>query len=478
MFAKKFLSLLSTLFIGSQLVSRAFAACTINCDHTLSSCTIDNDCEDNAYYSLFAANDESGTAYEFSKTATSYGKVIKVTSKADNEFTEAADGYYKNGADYFISKQGTTVTVAAVDPAIALSYTDGNYYLITSTSTVFTGTAENRVVVLAKDNAITKVTLGTGSYLVKNKVAAVSTVDNVIAVKVDDDEIVLDGDINSEQEYCVDGTTKEITTREVNFCDSNVSGVNCDKYYLCTTGVCVDKTTAFDPRDVAPIEPTVTCTNTIGLSSCADGDFYITDSGTTDLKTGTGAGDLYSCKTTGVNTVTCTIETALVGYVKNADTTNASAIPYIQCSATGTAANSCQAIAQPTANACTDPAAGVGALIYNSEYFVCIDGTTPVALSSDGSYLINAGTASTFENTGVKNIYSVVAKIDGGNVIRKVQDEKKYIYVVKATKRVYAKGESGASAAICSGTSFVAGAAEYVLNQTEGDLVDYYKENN
>jgi len=45
-------------------------------------------------------------------------------------------------------------------------------------------------------------------------------------------------------EYCVDATSKIVSTRVENYCDSGSNG--CDKYFTCVAGVCTDTT---DDRD-------------------------------------------------------------------------------------------------------------------------------------------------------------------------------------------------------------------------------------
>jgi len=509
MFGKKLLSLVSLLFLGSK-----FATVSADCTTTYSGGLLINEECDIGYYLINKAgngllasvasnecvgetctlvycseNDNSTTCTPKASVTglVTYGldgtTILECTAGQCSVKTASESGCTGALAGGIISG-GSKLCITAENSSekdFSYSVTNNSYYYITvaiGSTTVFTGPDEvsgNAKKVLVRiGNGIAELITAFGdrttNYLAHDG-------SDEIAIKYDGvDTISKNVLITGDEEYCVDDNTKVITERSPNFCTNGLANVNCDKYYLCDSGVCQDKTTTIDARQE------VTCNNNgiNGITTCDDGDYYITVTGQVTLKDGTGAGDLVECKATAdPSIIQCNKKTDIIGYLKNADGTNASTIPYIKCSAKNDGTATCEAIGQPSESACTDSTAGTGKLIYNSVYKICIDGTHSVDIenaSVAGSYLIDASKDSAFEHAGVKNIYSVVAKIGGGNAIRKPQDGKKYIYVKTTTKQVFEKGETGASD-LCSGDNINSGAAtEYVLNKKQGtDYVDYYK---
>jgi len=86
-----------------------------------------------------------------------------------------------------MTKNGATVAVVSTDPAVAPSYVSGEYYVIAKDGTMFTGIGDNAIV-LAKDNAIVEKSIVQGeNYIVISGVAGISPVNDVIAVKNNDD---------------------------------------------------------------------------------------------------------------------------------------------------------------------------------------------------------------------------------------------------------------------------------------------------
>lgn len=208
--------------------------------------------------------------------------------------------------------------------------------------------------------------------------------------------------------------------------------------------------------------------------------YFIANDATKTLLSGTGGGKLYKC-----DNYKCKVDSTTIGYLKNADSLKGddSKIPYIQCSASGESisvggkyveTNSCSAIAKP-GNECND-----GDLIYNGTYQFCIGIR---GQNVPASYLV--GTSSTtFVNSSKRpshGTYYVLVKMDAnGNIIRSAQVQKKYIYGVTTSKRIFDKGEDGQND-LCtinkSPSTLKENATEYVLNYDVGDLVDFYKAN-
>ncbi|KAL6632893.1 hypothetical protein U3516DRAFT_866417, partial [Neocallimastix sp. 'constans'] len=180
------------------------------------------------------------------------------------------------------------------------------------------------------------------------------------------------------------------------------------------------------------------------------------------------------------NGTVCVVDTTTIGYLINA-ASNDEGVPYIKCSATGTPdngvdTNSCIAINKP------DSTKAVGALINDGDYKLCIDASNVVSLTAS-KYLVDAHSTSTFVSTsGIKNGYYVIVEIDAdGNIIRRDQTEKKYIYAVTSSKQVYDKGDTNYTTAMCTVAADgnpskldESKASEYILHKTTGDLVDYY----
>ncbi|KAG4092928.1 hypothetical protein H8356DRAFT_1294341 [Neocallimastix lanati (nom. inval.)] len=466
MFVKKFLSIFTLLFLGRHLTTVS-AACepTYGTGYECGSCTDEGDIG-----GLHYVNSKVIEVYESGKcrevTTPGYYKIESnyYSVGQDGNHSEAplnigsncasAGDLYTGG--YLCLKDNDTTNV------INISGNDGNLYVVPNVGTLLHNSATN-VLVKSRENALVLVTTtASTNYLAKDTGGILSSAGNFIAVNSD---IELDDSITG-KEYCVDDESKIITERPKNYCDTvSDPAINCDKYYTCTDGVCIDTTTTL---------------------SGTDGGYYIVYNNELlpDVATNSGSGTLYHCSGTPVS---CSIDNTTIGYLKNADTEHNTddGIPYIECKATTTtvtvnsvtvAQNSCKAIVKPSDEACSNSL--VGSLIYNSEYKLCIDASTSVQVGA-ANYLVDANKVSTFEATGVQSGYFVVVEVDtDGNFIRRAQTGKKYIYALKTGKRVYNKGETGYDAAMCSGNTLNTSAAdEYILNKSNGDLVDYYKIN-
>jgi len=158
------------------------------------------------------------------------------------------------------------------------------------------------------------------------------------------------------------------------------------------------------------------------------GGYYIVSNADALLDTANSENDnkLYYCSGT-PGSATCIEDKSTVGYLVNADNGKENA-PYIVCKATTTTVdrgdgtmvtkNECDAI-KP------DSTAGVGKLIDNSGYKLCIDESNEIAVGTASSYLVDAMTESTFvpsEKVPEAGTYYVLVNMDSdGNVILNAQ---------------------------------------------------------
>jgi len=173
------------------------------------------ECSSNGYYAVTGTGDEEYVA----NSEITNGKLVLLYGETVGEHCSLVsdNGYFKSGQENtYISNSSEGANLLSPDTTCAagvvksndqyklcldesnmITWNDGKYYLITSTGTPFSdeGTTENRVVVVSKDDAITKVNLEGDSYLVTSEIAAVSTAGNEIAVKISESEIVLDDGI-------------------------------------------------------------------------------------------------------------------------------------------------------------------------------------------------------------------------------------------------------------------------------------------
>ncbi|OUM69769.1 hypothetical protein PIROE2DRAFT_68493 [Piromyces sp. E2] len=533
MFGKKTLSLVGLLFLGSQFTKvSAAGTCTFGsvsapstCE--VSSCTVGD-------YGLYYKN----------------SLVVEVTGAAACHIV-TTPGYYKIGDKYYsINHEGTTTEIEEVMTIIRKSYcrdkvgkfvkigsageesicltastataafSSGDYYLINASEGNTYAASAKKVIIAFGANSVTKVDSSTNYHLVVSEVGDVKTegqnvvvdttlakafltgtnkylvINGVSAVKaggvgkaiVVDNTGALDQSFNGKGDVCVDTTTKIITTRPENYCGSDC----CEKYYACIGDICTETTTTFDER-AGECDPT----HDTKQHNCTPGGYYIVSDGNELLSEPNNLKNnkLYHCSGS-PGSATCTQDQTTVGYLANADTANAEAVPYIQCSAKATTidngldvqvtTNECVPIAKP------DGTCAVGKLIYEvTQYKLCIDGTNKMAVGAASSYLVNAMTASTFVPAEKKptgnTVYYVLVNMDtDGNVILNEQVKTKYRYAhtgngdATKTRRVY---EKNGDDSMCSGepgslTLDADNAKEYVLNYTDGDYVDFYKENN
>ncbi|OUM69759.1 hypothetical protein PIROE2DRAFT_57191 [Piromyces sp. E2] len=521
MFGKKILSLVGVLFLGSQIAS-VNAACQI----TISGCPGDCQCElgsshdtcQNGYYAVAAGDGANKTP----NSGITDGLLIKFSGDnvGDDCNVITDNGYYKSletnkyivkgasGANMITAGNGCTagkvdsedgykfcLDGTAGDGTNKISWNDGNYYLVdTTTADVFTGDTNGVAVVVSKDDAIVDAGLTNDSknYLVINKKASYGTpttaVDQIIAVTNGGTDLgKVTAGFSDGDDYCVSDATKQITPKIDNFCNSALSSVDCDQYYT------YESTGGTFSIEI-PKRTVKTCTGIIGLTSCSDGDYYIVSAGSLQ-QTPSGTGQLYKCVEETTNNVVCRKDLSTVGYLKNSDgvknDSGDKTIPYIQCNALASGGNgvdtsnedNCIALeALGQVDGCT--ASDVGKLIKTvGGYQLCIDASTPKPLATPGNFLVDASKASTFETTGTgaDSGYFVVAQLGNDHAIRKPQDMKKYIYA--SAKQVYTKSDSGAYDAICQSTTTLKDAKEYILNKDVDspatvDHVDYYKLNN
>jgi len=208
--------------------------------------------------------------------------------------------------------------------------------------------------------------------------------------------------------------------------------------------------------------------------SAASKAYYIANSSTNALLSAAGAGTVYLCDT-GV----CSLESTTVGYLKNADTSAATAIPYIQCnpgSGTAAAIASCSAIAVSDGTDCTGATAGsLYKVASGTTYHLCIKaGADAIALASGtGQYLVSA-----FGASGTS--YSLV-EVGSESVIKKSTKNGYYI-AGEDDQKIVATGGAAGSLHQCSAESNTCSAVEtvpvgYVVNAGDADpsAVPYIK---
>ncbi|ORX43940.1 hypothetical protein BCR36DRAFT_415296, partial [Piromyces finnis] len=507
MFAKKLLSVVSCLFLGSQLISVANADAI-----TLPGC---------------GALETSGCSTSITASA---GNTFCIgTDDVIYKYTNTeCNGKLKPGV-YVFDKETKQIpsSVEGVDESKLVMYD------CDSTCAQINGYAkigDSYYKVLNDDGnneEITELTAGS-SYLIHEG-------ENAKACKYDGDTSLIEVDTSvTGKEYCVDrGTinTSKITERKVQYCED----VGCEDYYTCTNGECI-KTTNYYPSRVDEEQiPTCDPTSTDNAVHCASGSVVsggilytcnkesgkacTADDSVTGLIVIAGDNKLYQCtegedcEVTNVSgylidsknkLYTCTggvdcsfknssgylinpqdhklyqctggkdceENSSIIGYLVNAINGEGSN-PYIKCAATSTEGeHDCDVIAQPS-NSCST----AGDLIYitgvtrkrSGSYEVCIDNSTSKPVGAEGSYFVKSDAINVFTDKAVAGYFNAIDIDDKGNVVlNTVKDKYKYAINYK----IYAKGASE----ICPEGSFSESAKEFTLKVVEGDAVNYYEE--
>ncbi|ORX43939.1 hypothetical protein BCR36DRAFT_415295 [Piromyces finnis] len=506
MFAKKLLSVVSCLFLGSQLISVANADAIElpGCSFDISGC--------------------SGSIEASSEDTFCIGTDDVIYKYTDTE----CNGKLESGV-YVFDKDTKKIpsSVEGVDESKLVMYD------CDSTCAQINGYAKigsSYYKVLNDDSSNDEITQfdDVSSYLVHDG-------QNAKACKNDSESSIEVDTSVTDEDYCVDSNTSKITKRKVQYC---TAGVECDDYYKCVNGENCEKTNnSYPPRGTGEPIPTCNPTSTDDAVYCASGSVvsggnlytcsgesdeactpdesvsglivsaeddnlytctegkdceitdisgYLIDSKSKLYKCTSGADcsfknssgylinpqdhKLYQC-TGGAD---CEENSSIIGYLVNA-ITNGDSDPYIECAATSTEGeHDCDVIEQPSGT-CTN----AGDLIYitsggvgrkrSVSYKVCIDDETSNAVGDEGSYFVKSDAINVFTDKAVAGYFNAIDIDDKGNVVlNTVKDKYKYAINYK----IYAKGASE----ICPEGSFSESAKEFTLKVVEGDAVNYYEE--
>lgn len=434
MFGKKLLSIVSLLFLGSQL-SKVSAECNWDGGMTINgetpTCTGLTGCTD----------DEYGYYYKAATAGSVTNVMVKVKSATECDIVQAA-GYYI-GKDDTYYKVDTTNLAAAVDTSAQIEnnesgsgpykcenandvgklyynsdainicvaaatgkpFGEGNYFLITegSGTSGLLGGAASVVVSLVDTDAI-KVVTPDDSLVVSEITGDISNAsggENTSVVP--NDLIVLDSDSKVKntfdcEDFCLDKTTRKLLERKPEYCNSETE---CVGYYTCDDGVCEDKSIIYPPRFGGGNEQTCD-TNALliaGGEACAGraGDYYFiasaagkTEANLADALTitvGT-TGYLHKCTIAANGDSSCGEETGLAGYFVSQND-GGDGITYIQCTPANAGATVCKGLMDAPAvitSAITACGSGSGKLedgayINGDDYIVCSGGSSTSTLN-------------------------------------------------------------------------------------------------
>jgi len=508
MFAKNILSITALLFIGSQLLSvNAENACVFD-SVSAGSCSVGS-CssgEQNKYYVITGGNTAVYTGTNIS------GVLVKVNGAGDDCDPVTDIGIFKttlaNGTPAYISKDSIGQISFLDDLATTPDCVDGK---LTDTG--------NLCIDSAYSNAIT-LTAGK-NYLVKNAYSIFTgTAADLVATKYEDNgnSLIKDESITGDEDYCVSSTTKVITERAKNYCDTTIG---CDEYYVCTTGLCEDKTTDYSVRKG-------TC-NPITGAECEGGDngdyYYIGNakglvSGTLgeSLETTAGTtGYLYKCTISGGSSSGCTIDESSAGYFVNSAGDD---IKYIQCTV-GESSNTCKGLIDAPETVVNCVANSSGIILDGAQYKQCTDendvNATPITAKSNtiqvtdtctsngelikgtdtnykicvkqsndslvavefstASYFIDSGNTSPFNDNELANHF-VMVDIDSEKAVLNTT-AKKYRYAITATRQIIEKANAEANGMCQSGSLKTTTGHEFAMTKPSAgvDHVNYYKDN-
>jgi len=476
MFTKKLLSVVSTLFIGSQLLSLVSGTALTPCsDETLA---LTNS---GALSSVTTGCTFGGTSYCLSGTSIygyTSGEGNTATCVIDNEGTYVLLGDAKlNGETIDASNKDTLkiyqcTGVSDVKCLQTFGYvlSSGNQYLTINASGTNAFVAKEAIAtveslsggncndgVLYNDSGNIQLCLGgkvysqkidetsiIKSYVLNNVEGNIFTnadsddanKNKPMVVNVGDNKIILS---TNAYDYCA-GSNSEVSETFKEFCTSANDPCTDSPYECESTGICKK-----EQRDTScKIKDDGTANG-----SCNTSGYYIIN--TTDSADGDGfrslvlksdgdskVGTLINCST--ANTCTPVPGTGFQkGYYKNAASTGENDAPYIKC----TANNDCTIITAVSSD-CTN----VGDITFASVFKICLDkgvAVTPVDInttSTSQSHFVSLDNASIFGDVNAGKYVKVEAA--NGNVLLstpgKVDIAKAYYYT-DTTYKIHAKAE-------------------------------------
>jgi len=425
MFGKRLLSIVSALFLGSQLVSIVKAGpCTIT--YTIGTSPAPDTCEvqdcAKGYYVLTGASEEATTPFTIDGTG-SYNRYVKVTGASECAGIAVA----ANTAGQFGS-----ATTFSVDGTHDLTLNDGKNYLFTDAGQVFTADPASIVVLKSTETSITV------------------------------DESV-DG-----ADYCID-KNGNIYARKDGLCkaDIDASAEDCTAYYNCEKGVCTVSNANVKPtkKQEGGNPPCIPAAD----AKCDKG-YYLVKAGGLIKDTATDDAVLWYCPG-GDN---CIDKSGLIGYFKNAVDTSI----FIRCTADG----KCVGV-KPTGTSCVETAEEDGDVttdtLYNDGAKLCIyDGGDNSFTLTEGYFFVSI--KASLLGLKAADAHFIAVNVDDAGNLTVLKETVRYRYTLEGETKIHlradAKGEK-AEGQICNAdvTPY-----EYILDQwtasetIDSDKADYY----